>query len=73
MGPHTLVVFAAIALALGAGLWIAMLDASPRTIALIAIGLLSILWALPAAIERITGRKIWRYSAPYPETKARHG
>ena len=66
MGIQTLVVFVGVAIALVLGITTAAWGASLRAAGWIAIGCVPIMWALLHLIERLIGRAIWHYSAPYP-------
>lgn len=66
MGIQTLVVFVGVAITLVLGITTAVWGASLRAAGWIAIGFVPITWALLHLIERLIGREIWRYSAPYP-------
>jgi hypothetical protein len=66
MGIQALVVFVGVAIALALGITTAAWGASLRVAGWIAIGFVPIMWALLHLIERLMGREIWRYSAPYP-------
>jgi hypothetical protein len=66
MGIQTLVLFIGVASALGVGLLTAASGASLRSAGLIAVGFVPFMWAVTYVIERIIGRDIWDYAAPYP-------
>jgi hypothetical protein len=66
MGIQSLVVVIGVAAALGVGLITSTVGASGTTAGLIAVGFMPLMWALTHAIERLIGRDIWHYSAPYP-------
>jgi hypothetical protein len=66
MGIQTLVLFIGVASALGVGLLTAASGASLRSAGLIALGFVPLLWILNYLIERLIGREIWHYAAPYP-------
>ena len=66
MGIQSFVVFIGVAAALGVGVITSASGASATTAGLIAVGFLPLMWALTHAIERLVGRDIWHYSAPYP-------
>ena len=66
MGIQSFVVFIGVAAALGVGLITSASGASGTTAGLIAVGFVPLMWALTHAIERLIGRDIWHYSAPYP-------
>jgi hypothetical protein len=66
MGIQTLVLFIGVASALGVGLLTAASGASLRSAGLIALGFVPLMWAVTFVIERIIGRDIWDYAAPYP-------
>jgi hypothetical protein len=66
VGIQTIVVFIGLAIALS-GAVIAGSSAQGAPLAgWLAIGLLTIIWALLAVVERVMGRKVWHYTAPYP-------
>jgi hypothetical protein len=66
MGIQTLVVVIGVASALGVGVLTAASGMSLRSAGLIAVGLAPLMWAVTYVIERIIGRDIWDYAAPYP-------
>ena len=66
MGIQTLVVVIGVASALGIGLFTAASAVSLKTAGLIAIGFVPLMWAVTHVIERIIGRDVWDYAAPYP-------
>jgi hypothetical protein len=66
MGIQTLVVVIGVASALGVGVLTAASGMSLRSAGLIAVSLVPLLWAVTYVIERIIGRDIWDYAAPYP-------
>jgi hypothetical protein len=66
MGIQTLVLFVGVAAALGVSYLAAASGASMRTAGLIAVGFVPLLWALGHLIERVVGRGIWDFAAPYP-------
>ena len=66
MGIQTLVVFIGVMAALGAGFITAASGASLRIAGFVALGFVPLMWALTHLIERLIGRDIWQYSAPYP-------
>ena len=66
MGIQTLVVFGGIALALGVGVLTPIWVTSMRTAALISLGLIALMGPALWLIERLLGRDIWHYHAPYP-------
>jgi hypothetical protein len=66
MGIQTLVLFVGVAAALGVSYLAAASGASMRTAGLIAVGFVPLLWALGHLIERVIGRGIWDFAAPYP-------
>jgi hypothetical protein len=66
MGIQTLVVFTGVTIALALGITTVALGASLRVAGWMAIGLVPFMWALLHLIERLLGREIWHYTAPYP-------
>lgn len=52
-----------LALALGVG---AALSDSRLVVAIAAIGMAPLIWGASHLIERLTGRYLWHFSAPYP-------
>ena len=66
MGIQSFVVFIGIAAALGVGLIASAAGVSGTTAGLIALGFVPLMWALTHTIERVVGRDIWHYAAPYP-------
>jgi hypothetical protein len=69
VGIQTLVVFAGIAIALAVGTIAASWGTSLRMIGWISIGLIPATWLAVRLIERSLGRPIWRYSAPYGDSR----
>jgi hypothetical protein len=66
MGIQSFVVFIGVAAALGVGVLTSASGASGTTAGLIVVGFVALMWALTHTIERLIGRHIWHYSAPYP-------
>ena len=66
MGIQSFVVFIGVAAALGVGVITSASGASGTTAGLIAVGFGPLIWAFTHTIERLIGRGIWHYSAPYP-------
>lgn len=66
MRIRTVALFGALAIALGLGVMMATTDISARMTGWIAIGLIPFTWAALWLIERLRGRDIWQFRAPYP-------
>ena len=66
MGIQALVVFVGLAIALIAGVFTAPFESGARVAGWLAIGLVPVLSALLHVTERVIGREIWHYRAPYP-------
>jgi hypothetical protein len=66
VGIQALVVFIGLTIALTVGILAGTLEVGARVAGLLAIGLLPVMWALLYLTERVIGREIWRYTAPYP-------
>jgi len=71
MGIQVLVVVSGLSIALSVGVLAAMLELSAPLVGLLAIGLVPVLWTLLHLTERVTGREIWHYAAPYPYRRMR--
>ncbi len=66
MGIQALVVFIGLTIALTVGILAGTSEVGARVAGLLAIGLLPVMWALLYLTERMIGREIWHYTAPYP-------
>ena len=66
MGIQVLVVFAGLTIALTMGVLAGMLELSAPLVGWLALGLVPVLWTLLYMTERVIGRDIWHYTAPYP-------
>jgi len=66
VGIQVLVVFAGLSIALSVGVLAGMLELSAPLVGWLAIGLVPVLWTLVHLTERVIGREIWHYTAPYP-------
>ena len=66
MGIQVLVVFAGLSIALSVSVVAGMLELSAPLVGWLAIGVVPVLWALLYLTERVIGREIWHYTAPYP-------
>ena len=66
MGIQVLVVFVGLIIALSVGVLAGMLELSAPLLGWLAIGLVPLLWTLLYLTERVIGREIWHYTAPYP-------
>jgi hypothetical protein len=52
-----------LALALGVA---AALFGSPRFVAIVTVGMVPLIWGASYLLERLTGRDLWHFSAPWP-------
>ena len=66
MGIQVLVVFVGLIIALLVGVLAGMLELSAPLVGWLAIGVVPFLWTLLYLTERVIGREIWHYTAPYP-------
>ena len=66
MGIQAVVVFIGVAFALAAGVLAGAWYGDSPLAGWVAVGSVPVLWGLMYVIERVTGREIWRYTAPYP-------
>jgi len=66
MGIQAVAVFIGLLFALGIGVVAGTCYASSRLAGWLAIGSVPVLWGLLYFIERVIGRDIWHYTAPYP-------
>ena len=66
MGIQVLVVFIGLIIALSVGVLAGMLEVGAPVVGWLAIVLVPVLWTLLYVIERVIGRGIWHYTAPYP-------
>ena len=66
MGIQALVVFIALTIALIVGVLAGTLEVGVGLAGWLAVGLLPLIWALLYVTERVIGRDIWHYTAPYP-------
>ena len=66
MGIQALVVFVGLTIALTLGVLAGTLEVGAPLAGWLVIGLVPVLWALLYVTERVTGREIWQYTAPYP-------
>ena len=66
MGIQALVVFIGLTVALIAGVLAGTWEGGARLAGWLAVGLVPVMWTLLYLIERVTGRQIWHYTAPYP-------
>ena len=66
MGIQAVVVFIGVAFALALGVLAGAWYGDSPLAGWLAVGSASVLWGLMYVIERVTGREIWRYTAPYP-------
>ena len=66
MGIQVLVVFAGLSIALSVGVLAGMLELSAPLVGWLAIGSVPVMWTLLYLTERVIGRDIWHYTAPYP-------
>ena len=66
MGIQAVVVFIGLVFALAIGVVAGTWYASSRLAGWLAIGSVPVLWGLLYFIERVIGRDIWHYTAPYP-------
>jgi hypothetical protein len=66
MGIQAVVVFIGLVFALALGVVAGTWYASSPLAGWLAIGSVPVLWGLMHLIERVTGREIWHYRAPYP-------
>ena len=66
MGTQGFVVAVGIAIALAIGAAASVLDVGARGVATIATAMVPVMWMLLHMTERIIGREIWQYTAPYP-------
>lgn len=66
MGIQVLVVLSGLSIALSVGVLAGTLELGTRLVGLLAIGLVPVVWTLLYLTERVTGREIWHYAAPYP-------
>ena len=66
MGIQAVVVFIGVAFALAAGALAGAWYGDSPLAGWVAVGSVPVLWGLMYVIERVTGREIWRYTAPYP-------
>lgn len=66
MGIQALVVFIGLTIALVTGVLGGTLEIGARLAGWLAIGLVPVMWTLLYLTERVIGREIWQYTAPYP-------
>jgi hypothetical protein len=66
MGIQALVVFIGLGFALAVGVVAGTWYASSPLAGWLAISSVPVMWGLMYFIERVTGREIWHYTAPYP-------
>jgi hypothetical protein len=66
VGIQVLVVFAGLGIALSVGALAGLLELDAPLVGWLAIGLAAVMWTLLALTERVIGRDIWHYTAPYP-------
>ena len=66
MGIQVLIVFAGLSIALSVGVLAGMSELSGPRVGWLAIGVVPVLWAFLYLTERVIGREIWHYTAPYP-------
>jgi hypothetical protein len=69
MRPVFFLITVVVALALGV---VAAASESRLLIRALIVGFVPVMWAVSYAIERLTGRDIWHFSAPYPLRWIRH-
>ena len=66
MGIQALVVFIGLTIALIAGVLSGTSEVNARLAAWMAIAVVPVMWRLLYLTERVIGREIWQYTAPYP-------
>ena len=66
MGIQAITVFAGLAIALAVAVFASLLDVGAPLLGWFAIALVPVLWTLLHLTERVIGREIWHYTAPYP-------
>ena len=66
MGIQALVVFIGLAVALVIGILAGTVEMAALHAGWLAIGLLPVIWTLLYLIERVMGKDVWNYAAPYP-------
>ena len=66
MGIQALVVFIGLTIALMGGVLAGTFEVGARLAGWLAIGLVPVMWTLLYLTERMIGREIWHYTAPYP-------
>jgi hypothetical protein len=66
VGVQTLVVFVGLAIALLVGILVGTLEVSVGPVGWLIIGTVPVVWGLLYVTERLIGRPIWHYTAPYP-------
>lgn len=66
MGTQGFVVSVGVAIALTIGAAAGVSDVGARGVATIAIAMVPVIWMLLHMKERVIGREIWQYTAPYP-------
>ena len=69
MRPVFVLTTVLVALALGV---VAAASESRLLIRTLIVGFLPVTWAVSHAIERVAGRDMWHFSAPYPHRWRRH-
>jgi hypothetical protein len=66
VGIQALVVFVGLTIALMVGFFAGTLEVGARFAGWLAVGLVPVMWTLLYLAERVMGREIWHYTAPYP-------
>jgi hypothetical protein len=66
VGIQALVVFVGLIIALTVGFFAGTLEVGARFAGWLAIGLVPVMWTLLYLAERVIGRDVWHYTAPYP-------
>jgi hypothetical protein len=66
MGIQAVVVFIGVVLALAVGIFAGTWYVNSALVGWLAIGLVPVMWGLMHLVERLIGRGIWNYTAPYP-------